>query len=61
MCLTKERSSGIPVDIRNIQVYLRDVAGLVPEHCNKASFAIKPVVITAFRGSCLEFGKTGNL
>ena len=28
---------------KNIQAYLRDVVGLVPDHCNKANIAIKQV------------------
>ena len=40
-----------------VQECLKDIMGLIPGHCNKASMAIKPVVIFVGRVSCLHFVK----
>ena len=32
-----------PLILTNVQTYLRDIVGLVPDHCNKADVVIKGV------------------
>lgn len=39
-----------------VQEYLRDIMGLIPDHCNKVTIKIKRVIIF-----CLQYVKTQHL